>query len=68
MKGDEPMTFAHLTKPSGRELALNPFWVSAVERDEVRELTKVEVGSGLYFWVKEPVEQVIARCESGADR
>lgn len=62
------MVFVHLTKPSGRELALNPHWVSAVEHDEVRDLTKVEVGSGLYFWVKESVGQVIARCESGADR
>lgn len=61
------MAFVYLTKPSGRNLALNPNWISAVEHDDERGLTKVEIGSGLYFWVKEPAEVVIARCEAGAD-
>ena len=61
------MKFVNLTRPSGKMIALNPNWVSAVQHDDNKDLTKIEIGSGLYFWVKEAVDDVIARCESNAD-
>ena len=62
------MLYVNLTRLSGKPLAVNPNWVSAIERDEERGLTKVEIGSGLYYWVTEPMAVVIARCEANANR
>lgn len=61
------MKYVTLTRPSGKVIAVHPNWISVVERDENRGLTKIEIGSGLYYWVTELMDDVIARCEANAD-
>lgn len=61
------MKYVNLTRPSGKVIHVNPNWVSVVERDDKRELTKIEIGSILYYWVTEAMDDVVARCEANAD-
>lgn len=59
--------YVKLTKPDGEQLVVNPNWVSAIEHDEDRGQTKIRIGSSYYYWVKEPIDMVIARCEDNAN-
>ncbi len=61
------MKFVELTMISDKKVWINPQYIQAVQTDFIRQATKVSMISGYYYFVKESIEEVIGRCEIGAN-